>query len=309
MSCLRLKHPWLRGAASLGILSAVLGSRNVLTAQSARPAGKYFDRVIIVVLENEGTRDALQNSVFAQLSAQAAWFSNYYSIMHPSFPNYLALVGGSTFNRTDDHRPPPLNGATIADRLEAKGLTWRAYAEDYPGRCFLGSGAGAGKLTPKAAPTELFARKHVPFLSFASIQQSPQRCARVVNAISFMDDVRSGKLPNYSFYTPNMFNNGHDTSIDYSSRWLSGFLAKLRAAKGMERTVIVVTWDEGAGKDFKSNKVLTLLLGGVVNPGQYKNEVSHYSLLRTIEDNFGLEPLASGDREADPLPDAIWRNH
>jgi acid phosphatase len=77
----------------------------------------------------------------------------------------------------------------------------------------------------------------------------------------------------------------------------------------MERTLIVITWDEGAGKDFKSNKVLTLLFGDVVNPGQYRNEVNHYSLLRTIEDNFGLEPVASGDREADPLPDAVWRNH
>jgi hypothetical protein len=149
----------------------------------------------------------------------------------------------------------------------------------------------------------------VPFLSFASIQQDPQRCSHVVNAETFMSDVRSDALPNYSFYTPNMFNNGHDTSIEVASRWLDGFLARLRAARRMQRTLIVITWDEGGGKDFKSNKVLTILLGDVIKPGQYKDEVSHYSLLRTIEDNFGLDPLASGDREADPLPEAIWRNH
>jgi hypothetical protein len=106
-----------------------------------------------------------------------------------------------------------------------------------------------------------------------------------------------------------MFNDGHDTSLDVASKWLSGFLARVRAARGMQRTLIAVTFDEGAGSDFKSNKVLLLLLGDVVTPGQYKEELTHYSLLRTIEDNFGIEPLARGDRDADPLPAKVWRNH
>lgn len=280
----------------------------VILAQSADRVGKHFDRVVVVVLENEGTRQAMADPYFAELAKQGAWFSNYYALAHPSFPNYLALVAGNTFGVDDDHRPPPIKSPNITDGLEAKGLSWKAYAENYPGGCFLGSAAGAGKLTPTATPTELYVRKHVPLLAFAAIQSHPNRCARIVNADHFMKDVRSGNLPNYSFYTPNMFNDGHDTSIGAASRWLSGFLANVRAARGMERTLLVVTWDEGAGKDFKSNKVLALLLGDVVNPGRYNDEASHFSLLRTIEDNFGLSPMSRGDRDADPLPEKVWRD-
>jgi len=249
-------------AASLSWLSSPSSSR--AQAGSGAPAGKHFDQVVIVVLENEGTDQALADPYIASLTRKAAWFSHYYAITHPSFPNYLALVAGSTFGIDSDHRPAPLKGATIADRLEEKGLTWKSYAEDYPGGCYLGSAAGAGRLTPTAAPTELYVRKHVPLLAFASIESNPGRCARVVGASQFMRDARAGKLPNYSFYT----------------------------------------WDEGGGRD---NRVLTLLRGTVVNQGRYPTPVTHYSLLRTIEDNFGLSTVGAGDKKASPFPNDVWR--
>src|ERR1700682_468598 len=195
---------------------------------SATQLGKHFDQVVIVVLENEGTDQALADPYISSLTrGKAAWFSRYYAITHPSFPNYLAIVAGTTFGLDSDQRPPPLKCATIADRLEEKNLTWKSYAENYPGGCYLGGAAGEGRLTPTAAPTELYVRKHVPFLAFASIQNNPARCARVVGANQFMLDARAGKLPNYSFYTPNMFNDGHDTSLEASSSWLQGFIRAL----------------------------------------------------------------------------------
>jgi hypothetical protein len=284
-----------------------LSSPSLLQAQagSGAPVGKHFDQVVIVVLENEGTDQALADPYIASLTRKAAWFSHYNAITHPSFPNYLAIVAGSTFGIESDHRPAPLRGATIADRLEEKGLTWKSYAEDYPGGCYLGSAAGAGRLTPTAAPTELYVRKHVPLLAFASIESNPGRCARVVSASQFMRDARVGKLPNYSFYTPNMFNDGHDTSLEVSSKWLQGFIRSLEGTIAMrQRALLVITWDEGGNRD---NKVLTLLLGSVVNPGKYAAPLTHYSLLRTIEDNFGLSTVGSGDKRASPFPESVWR--
>jgi phospholipase C len=272
---------------------------------SSAPVGKHFDHVVIVVLENEGTDQALADPYISSLARRGAWFSRYYAITHPSFPNYLAIVAGSTFGLDSDHRPPPLKGATIADRLEEKNLTWKSYAEDYPGGCYLGSGAGAGKLTPTAAPTELYARKHVPLLAFASIQNDPGRCAHVVGASQFIRDARAGKLPNYSFYTPNMFNDGHDTSLEASSKWLQGFIRRLDGTIAMhQRTLVVITWDEGGNRD---NKVLTLLLGDVVNPGKYSTPLTHFSLLRTIENNFGLSTVGAGDKRAPAFPEDVWR--
>jgi hypothetical protein len=290
-------------AASLTWLS--VPSSTLTQTNPANPVGKHFDQVVIVVMENEGTDQALADPYISSLSRRAAWFSHYYAITHPSFPNYLAIVAGSTFGLDSDHRPPPLKGVTIVDRLEEKNLTWKSYAENYPGGCYLGSAAGEGRLTPTAAPTELYARKHVPLLAFASIQNDPGRCGRVVSANQFMRDARAGKLPNYSFYTPNMFNDGHDTSLDASSAWLKGFIRALDGTTAMhQRTLVVITWDEGGSRD---NRVLALLLGTVVNPGRYAAPLTHYSLLRTIEENFGLSTVGAGDRKASPFPESVWR--
>jgi hypothetical protein len=275
---------------------------------SATSPGRHFDHVIVVVMENEGTRQALADPNIAELVRSGAWFSNYHGLAHPSQPNYLGLVGGSTFGIDHDHTPPPIKHRSIVSRLEEKGLSWKAYAEDYPGGCFLGSGAGKGYLTPKAKPTELYARKHVPLLAFASIQNDRARCNRVVNAREFMRDARAGKLPNYSFYSPNMFNDGHDTSLETSTEWLRRFVQSLKTTAGMrQRTLLMITWDEGGGEDFRSNRVLAILIGDGIVPGRYADRLTHYSLLRTIEDNFGLLPVAAGDANASSVPDKVWR--
>jgi phosphoesterase family protein len=292
---------------SIEVLSSARAAFSQATA--AVRTGEHFDHVVIVVMENMGTRQALADTNIAALAKRGAWFSNYRALAHPSLPNYLAMVGGSMFDVVTDHRLTPINAPTIADRLEEKGLTWKAYAEDYPGHCFLGEGAGEGRLTPKARPTELYAKKHVPLLAFKSIQKNPARCARVVNAREFIRDARSGQLPNYSFYSPNMFNDGHDTPFETSSVWLRNFVQSLQGTLAMhQRTLLVLTWDEGGEEDSRGNRVLTILLGDVVRPGRYDARLSHYSLLRTIENNFGLEPLADGDRNASAVPASVWRD-
>ena len=298
-------------AACVGLTAALcLSSGLVLQAQpdSTRLPGTHFDHVVVVVMENQGASQALSDSNIAVLIKQAAWFSNYHALAHPSLPNYLALVAGSTFGLTRDHVDAPLKGQSIVNRIEQKGLSWKSYAEDYPGNCFLRSEAGKGYLTPKASATPLYTKRHVPLLSFASVQADPRRCARVVNASEFMADARNGKLPNYSFYSPNLFNDGHDTSLERSALWLRQFVQSFRrTAMHGQRTLLAVVWDEGGGDDQRSNRVLAMLFGGVVATGRYSTRLTHYSLLRTIEDNFGLLPVGDGDANATPLPDDVWR--
>ena len=301
--CRRAAVPLLAGACWLSLSTAACAQ-----ADAAKSVGRRFDHVIVVVMENQGTRQALADSNIAALVKEGAWFSNYHGLAHPSQPNYLALVGGSTFGIEHDHTPPPIKARSIVDRLEQKRLTWKAYAEDYPGGCYLGSGAGKGYLTPKARPTELYTRKHVPLLAFASIQNDARRCARIVNAREFLPDARAGRLPNYAFYSPNMFNDGHDTSLETSTAWLKKFVKALRGAAGMhQRTLLMVTWDEGGGDDFRANRVLAILIGDDIVPGRYADRLTHYSLLRTIEDNFGLLPVADGDSNAAAIPEKVWR--
>ena len=275
----------------------------------ASTRGKHFDRVVIVVMENEGTSQALADPRIAALTKEGAWLSNYHGLAHPSLPNYLALVAGTTFGVTRDHVDAPLKAKSIVDGLEEKGLTWKSYAEDFPGGCYLRSEAGSVRLTPRATPTGLYAKRHVPLLNFASVQTNSRRCARVVNADQFLPDARANRLPSYSFYSPNLVDDGHDTPLSTASAWLERFVHDFKGtAAARHRTLLVVVWDEGGGKEARTNGVLALLLGDVVKPGRYGAELTHYSLLRTIEDNFGLAPIADGDGHASALPSSIWRD-
>ena len=268
------------------------------TTPSARPAqhaakpfpGHQFDHVLIIVLENEDNAKVLANPYMKALADRGRRFADYNGLFHPSYPNYLALVAGDFFHTILDHQKD-IAARTIADLLEAHHLTWTQYAENYPGHCFLG----------EHNSDKLYYRKHVPFLSFKSIQTTA-RCANVVSAAQF----DSHHLPNYAFFTPNMKNDGHNTGLAFAAKWLQGFLDPILAdASVMKDTLVVVTFDESATQS--SNHIYTVFLGDMVKPGVDTNHYDHYNLLRTIEDNFGVGTLGAQDVTSDSIVDA-WKN-
>jgi len=64
----------------------------------------------------------------------------------------------------------------------------------------------------------------------------------------------------------------------------------------MKRTLVIVTFDESEGNG-KPERIYTVFLGAMVKPQESMAAYNHYSVLRTIEDNFGLDPIhkESGD--------------
>lgn len=66
-----------------------------------------------------------------------------------------------------------------------------------------------------------------------------------------------------SFITPNLVNDAHDTTVDFTGDWLSFWLTPLLANPNFNnnRTVIVITFDETESYSI-NNKVYTLALGG-----------------------------------------------
>lgn len=62
----------------------------------------------------------------------------------------------------------------------------------------------------------------------------------------FAADVNASALPQYVFVTPNMVNDGHDTSIQFLGDWLDYFLSPLLKNKDFNdnRTLILLTFDE-----------------------------------------------------------------
>jgi len=249
---------------------------------------------MIVILENTGYGKAMRQPFLKSLTRRGALLRHFSAVAHPSQPNYIALVAGSTYGVAADHNVT-LDKPQIGDLLEAKGLSWKLYAEGYPGGCFLGARRGR------------YVRKHVPFLSFRDVQTDPAKCAHIVNASELKSDIRHGKLPAWSLYVPDLRNDGHNTGVAYADRWLAHtFGPLLKDRKFMRGMLYVVTFDEGRGRP-NGNRVVTVLLGDAVRPGAVSDaSCSHYSLLRLAEDVFGLGRLAEGDAHAKPIT-GIWK--
>jgi phosphatidylinositol-3-phosphatase len=103
-------------------------------AASAVPA---FDHVVIIVMENHSQAEIIGNTAQApytnQLAAQYGLATNYSAVTHPSLPNYLALIGGSTFGVTTDCTTCFVTAPNlVADRVAPSGRSWKAYMESMP---------------------------------------------------------------------------------------------------------------------------------------------------------------------------------
>ena len=286
---------------------------------AAKSGSHHFDRVVIIVLENGDYEVAVKDKNLADLAKHGASFTNFHALFHPSYPNYLAMVAGTDFGIHRRGRfladrqtnfPSDAFHKTVADRLLAGGLDFKNYAEELPeGNCPYRIDSQHVAKSKKGD----YVRRHVPFLSFGEVQQ--KWCDHVVRVDSakddnfFISDAKKG-LVAYSFYSPNMNNDGHNTNVQVAGEWVHKFLDKSFPEKLRQGTLVIVTFDESDNN--ADNRIFTLFLGDMVKDASQQDATvlgrhyTHYNVLRTIEENFGLEPLAAGDREATPITD-IWK--
>jgi phospholipase C len=252
-----------------------------------------FKKVMIVIFENTNLQDAESAPFISQLGQQGVAFTDFSAETHPSQPNYIALVSGSTQGVIWD-LDVNLNVSHLGDLLEQHGRSWKVYAEGYPGNCFLGSSSGN------------YYRKHVPFISFTNIQNDPARCARIVNATELDSDIAAGSLPDFSLFIPNINDDAHNTDMTYADNWLaSAFGKRLQDPAFMNDMLFVVTFDESA--TYLGDSIFTVFYGPNVLPGTtVSTPANHYSILRTIEDAFALGTLGRNDETAAAIQ-GIWK--
>ncbi len=252
-----------------------------------------FSKVIYIVFENEDQKNVISNAYFKALAQKGANFTNLKAEIHPSQGNYIAMVAGDAYGINHDGNVD-LNVPHLADLLENKNKTWKTYAEGFPGNCFMGARSGK------------YARKHSPFMSFLNIANNKKRCANNVSEKTFFSDWKSGNLPNFSLYIPDLNNDGHDTSIDYSAKWLrSNFEAAFNDRELMKDTLVVLTYDESTFSG--GNKVYSVLLGPSIIPGSVvSDQHTHSSFIKMMETEWDLGSLNRGDAKALPLV-GIWK--
>jgi phosphatidylinositol-3-phosphatase len=344
--------------ASAAVLTAVLavvltllstGAGAVAAKSVPPPAVKH---VFVVNLENKGFDETFGPGSPAPylsktLRGKGQLLTQYYGTAHNSLPNYLAQISGqgpnpqtqgdcqvySDFVQAGTVAPDqavgngcvyPANVQTVADQLQAKGLTWRGYMEDMGTPC-RHPAANSPDDTQQAKVGDQYAARHNPFVYFKSITGSPSCAANVVDLDRLAGDLASTSTTrNLTYITPNLCDDAHDSpcvdgrpgGLVTADQWLRTWMPKILASPAFKKDgLLVVTFDEadtespdganaccgeGPGPNSplpgiyglgggRTGTVLVspFIKGGTINDTGY----NHYSLLRTIEDTFGLAPL------------------
>ena len=124
----------------LSLLTALVAASTLVAspvrAQDAS-AVPHYDHIFVVVEENHGFTDVIGNPAAPNLNALANQFglaSDYFGISHPSEPNYVALLGGSTFGVNSDNAyyTNAVSQPSLIQQLDKANISWKAYLQGLP---------------------------------------------------------------------------------------------------------------------------------------------------------------------------------
>ncbi|MBV9318611.1 MAG: acid phosphatase [Mycobacterium sp.] len=245
--------------------------------------------IVVVVEENRSHTAVIGNKsapYINSLAAEGATMTQSFAQTHSSEPNYFALFAGSTLGLKENSCP--VNAGTAANlgsELLAAGYTFVGFAEDLPA---VGS---------QACNSGQYARKHVPWVSFTNI---PRSCS--VPSAMFPDASNYASLPTVSFVIPNLANDMHDGSIAQADNWLYQELSSYASWAKDNNSLLILTWDEG--DDTARNQIPTIIYGAHVKTGTYGEPISHYNVLSTVEQMYGLSK--TGNAAKAPAITDIW---
>lgn len=318
--------------AAVGAACAVPPDPAIIPPGPASPPSSLpqFGHVVVMVLENTdyeesfGAGAATRAPYLNSLADQYALATDYYGVDHASLTNYIALTSGQTPKLSTQIDCPfydCLYGSSvqhIGDQAEASGRTWKAYMDGMTTTCQHGPRNSLDPYLVYLPPFNTYATRHNPFMYYNNVVSDPPRCNSHDVPYTQLDaDLASHALPNYSFISPDLCHDGHERKCGLSAAdaWASAEVPKLLASPEFQADgVLVITFDEAEGHDTSGccgNSAGGRIGAVVVSPafgktGGYRSSVpaNHYSLLRTIEDSWGLPLLGHAqDASISPMTD------
>jgi phospholipase C len=205
-----------------------------------------------------------------------------------------ALIGPNGTDRPGVY--PCFDYKTMADLLDAKGITWRYYAPGTDDVFFILSAYQA--------------IRHIRFgADWHEDVTSPE--TRVLT------DIADGRLAQVTWIVPAFNNSDHPGAPAQGPDWVASIVNAIGASKYWNNTTIFVAWDDWGG--FYDHvpppqmdemglgfRVPVIVVGPYAKRG-YVSHVTHESsgFLRYIEEVFGLPSLGTRDATADDFHDCF----
>jgi hypothetical protein len=332
-------------ALASGLLFGAAGESRAQAGAPARPRASLegvprFQHVFLIIGENT-TYDHLTPAnapyLMTTLRPEAVWFTQYYAATHWSQANYVALVSGqfTSCEQKDSGIACHQDVDNLFHQLDEAGLTWTTWLEAGAGRCDTGSGGTCASNT--ACPLAGFYTTGNPAILFDDIEgpdgvwsaTSPsEECLQ--NDLPAGDDtdgmrffhqaLAAGTIANFNLVIPNGCDDGERNCAPVNNRYtqFDDFLARevplIEASPAFgANDVIIVVYDEderaggmsSSGLDQGGHTACAVVSPGAV-PGSYDAVAYHYTLLRTLEDGFGVSTYLGNAASVTPLA-TIWR--
>ena len=327
-------------AGQLGPLNTPNQKTSVLKWPPGLPV---YDHIVIVVEENKDHQEIMGNwsapYINSVLKKEGANFTQMYGEEHFSQGNYFWMFSGDNqavgFRDqvpSEKNNPNyPFRAANIGEQLINRGLSFKGYAESLPEIGFTGEKAAEG----------LYARKHVPWISFANL---PNGTTAVRSSNLRFEDFPSDSsqyqtLPTVAFVIPNLDHDMHNgplsESIAAGDRWLQKNIDSYYQWAKYHNSLLILTFDENNDKraytgltnplvDPQScaregryheycvdlqNRVVTIFAGAHIKSGDYPEGkgITHVNILRTIEAMYGLSKV--GAQQANAAGGGITDNY
>jgi phospholipase C len=265
-----------------------------------------------------------------------ASLDNYIAMLNgqPDLPQTGADCAGLNLFQCAQPQQAFAGGRNLADQLDSVGVTWKGYMDGTTGPCqhasydptaAADSWQGNGS-TPAPARKD-YADRHNPFLYFPDIVGSDARCqAHVLPYTQLGADLTSGNVPQFGFITPDTCHDGHDTpcwggggpgGLVSTDAWLQQNIPALLSYLNAHKGLLLITTDEGQTQDISGcctggpagqagfgGRVGLVALGPRVKAGQtVTTPYDHVSMLRTVEDLFGISEHLNNAGTATPMKD------
>lgn len=308
-----LNFTWTSGSTTDGYaddLSLTVGA-SVPTPGLTAPASTVpgFDHVFVVYMENEDYGNIIGNTSQApyinSLLGSGTSLSRSYATTHPSDPNYMALAAGGLYGLHDNSvSTTTINAPNVGNSVEGAGKTWKAYVDGANGNCDYGQ---HGYYYPDDVPFTYFQQ-------FKADTSATSYCAAHDQPLTqmFADLGAAATTPDFVWFEADDCNDMESCGITAGDNWLKSTLPHIfnSAAWTTQRSLLILTWDEGAVKSYGPNypnQVPTILLGSQnsVKAGYSSSQrTDQYGLLRTVDKALGLTPLTNNDAYAATVNDA-----
>jgi phospholipase C len=288
-----------RDGAMDGFVSAHLASGGVHAPEIARFTMGYYDDTEIPYYWNVADNYVLFDRFFSSAAAGSFMNHMYWISATPGDPN---------------HDSPPTQGfgndlITIFDRLDAAGISWKFYVQNYD--------ASINYRTLKDAGDKAAQVVFVPLLDINRYIDDPALFGHIVDISEYYTDLQNGTLPTVAYMAPLGSSEHPPGSIKAGQRFVQTIVNGLMRSDYWDSSAFMWAYDDWGGwYDHVSPpqvdqygygfRVPALLVSAYAHKGQINNTTLDYtSALKFIEENWGLAPLSTRDAAATSIASAF----